>query len=69
LRFIAAGLATCGSVILGVLVFSAIGGFLFHRGVIDDATLFSFPLYGIIPGFIVGGVLYTLILIGKQDSN
>jgi len=68
LRFIAAGLATCVCVILGVLVFWAIGGLLFHKG-INDATLFAFPLYGLLPGFIVGGVCYAIIMTGKQDSK
>jgi hypothetical protein len=69
LRFIVAGLAVCASMILGVLVFWAIGGFLFHRGIINDATLFGFPLYGLLPGFIVGGVWYAIIMTGKQDSK
>jgi hypothetical protein len=53
LRFIAAGLATCLSIVLSGLVFWAIGGTLFNRGIINDATLFAFPLYGLVPGFIL----------------
>ncbi|MGA8432332.1 MAG: hypothetical protein WB729_21075 [Candidatus Sulfotelmatobacter sp.] len=69
LRFVAAALATCVSMILVVLVFWAIGGFLFHMKIINDATLFAFPLYGLLPGFIVGGVWYAIIMVGKQNSK
>jgi hypothetical protein len=69
LRFIVACLAVCGSMIPGVLIFWAIGGFLFHRGIIKNATLFVFPRYGVLPGFIAGGVWYAIIMIGKQTSR
>jgi hypothetical protein len=49
-----------------VVVFWAIGGLLFHRGIINDATLFGFPLYGLLPGFIVGGVWYAIIMTGTK---
>jgi hypothetical protein len=69
LRFIVAGLATCVSMILGFFIFSAIGGVLFRKGIIEDATLFAFPLYGLLPGLIVGGILYAIIMTGKQGSK
>ena len=70
LRFMAGILAVCISIALATLVFWAVGGLLFHWGIIsDDAILFSFPLYGILPGFIVGGVCYAAILVSRRDSK
>jgi hypothetical protein len=47
--------------VLGVLFSWLLGVFLFHKGVIGDATLFGFPLYGVLPGLIVGGVGYAVL--------
>lgn len=69
LRFLAAILAVGVCVVLGVFVSWLFGGFLFHMGIIGDATLFGFPLYGVLPGLIVGGVCYAVILIGRRDSK
>ena len=69
LRFLAAILAVGACIVLGVFVSWLLGGFLFHKGVIDDATLFGFPLYGVLPGVIVGGVCYAVILVGRRDSK
>jgi hypothetical protein len=62
LRFLAAILAVGVCVVLGVFFSWLLGVFLFHKGVIGDATLFGFPLYGVLPGLIVGGVCYAVIL-------
>jgi hypothetical protein len=44
LRFLAAILSVGVCVVLGIFVFWLLGGFLFHRGIIDDSTLFAFTL-------------------------
>ena len=49
--------------IVGVLVFGTAGSLLFHRGLMSDATLFVFPCYGLIPGFVAGTVWYIKILV------
>jgi len=68
LQWLAAILAVCACVVSGAIVFWVIGGFLYHRGIIDDATLFIFPLYGVLPGFVLGFVCYATISIGRQHS-
>ena len=57
LRFLLAILAVGVCVVLGAFFFWLLGGFLFHKGVIGDATFFPFLLYGVLPELIVGGVL------------
>jgi len=69
LRLLAAILAVGVCVALGTFVSSLLGGFLFHKGIIDDVTLFSFPLYGVLPGLLVGGVCYAVILVGTPVSK
>ena len=69
LRFAGGILAVGICIVLGTLVSSALGGFLFHRRIIDDATLFGFPFYGVLPGLIVGGVCYAVILVGREKSK
>lgn len=63
LRFILALFALAASMIVGVLVFGTAGSILFHRGLMSDATLFVFPWYGVIPGFVAGTFCYIKILV------
>ena len=65
LTFIRAILALASGTILGVIAFGLLGSFLFHRGMMSDATLFVFPWYGAFPGFIAGTIWYIKIMIGK----
>lgn len=65
LTFIGAILALVASMIVGIMVFGLLGSFLFRRGMMSDATLFVFPWYGSIPGFIAGTFWYIKILVGK----
>jgi len=51
--------------IVGVIVFGLLGSFLFRKGIMSDATLFVFPWYGLIPGFIAGAIWYIKIMVGK----
>jgi hypothetical protein len=67
-RFAAAILAVGACVVVGMFVCWLLGGFLLSREVIGDSTLFAFPLYGVLPGLIVGGVCYAVILLGRSDS-
>jgi hypothetical protein len=64
LTLVRAILALASSMIVGVLVFGLFGSFLFHTGFMSDATLFVFPWYGIIPGFIAGAIWYIKIMVG-----
>jgi hypothetical protein len=63
LRFILALFALAVSMIVGVLVVGTAGSILFHRGLMSDATLFVFPWYGLIPGFMAGTIWYIRILV------
>jgi len=65
LRFIRASLALAWSTILGVIVFGLLGSFLFHEGIMSHATLFVFPWYWLIPGFMAGSVWYIKIMVGN----
>lgn len=47
--------------------FLAAWGFLFHKGIIGAATLFSFPLYGVLPGLVVEAMLRGDL--GRQVSK
>jgi hypothetical protein len=65
LTFVRAILALASSMIVGVIVFGLLGSFLFRKGIMSDATLFVFPWYGLIPGFIAGAIWYIKIMVGK----
>lgn len=65
LTFVRAILALASSMIVGVILFGLVGSFLFHRGMMSDATLFVFPWYGLLPGFIAGSIWYIKIMVGK----
>ena len=69
LRFFVAILALGLCVAFGTFVSWVIGGFLFRERLISDATLFAFPLYGAVPGLVLGGVCYAVILIGAGDAK
>jgi hypothetical protein len=63
LGFILALFALAASMIVGVLVFGTAGSLLFHGGLMSVATLFVFPWYGLIPGFVAGAVWSIKILV------
>ena len=65
LTFIRAILAPASSMIVGVIALGLLGSFLFHRGMMSDATLFVFPWYGSIPGFIAGTIWHIKIMVRK----
>jgi hypothetical protein len=68
LTFLRAILALASGMIVGVVVFGLLGSFLFHRGIMSDATLFIFPWYGLIPGFIAGAIWYIKIMVGNHAT-
>jgi hypothetical protein len=63
LTFIRAVLALVLGMIVGVMIFGVLGSFLFRKGIMSDATLFVFPWYGLIPGFIAGAIWYIKIMV------
>jgi prolipoprotein diacylglyceryltransferase len=69
LRFTVALLALGICLALGISFSWLLGGVLFRRGIIDDATLFGFLFYGVVPVVIVGGICYAVILIGRPISK